>query len=232
MGKRSVKAGATPGRLVGVVATRAALAAATRLRNPPDFFELRLDALCDWLNEAEQTIPRLPAPLIVTARHRAEGGTNELSEGARRELLLRFLEHAAFVDVELRSVRHFQPVVKKARHRKIGLIISCHDFRDTPSSAELNRKAKAAATCGADIFKIVTRTDTLAQFARLLGFFKERNSAALPIAAMGIGKFGAEARRRFAHLGSALIYAHLGVANAEGQPSLRQLLRARRAYTI
>src|SRR5712691_7355554 len=103
MGKRSVKARATPGRLVGVVATRAALAAATRLRNPPDFFELRLDALCDCLGEIKRTIPRLRAPLILTARHRAEGGRNELSEGARQELLLRFLEHAAFIDVELRS---------------------------------------------------------------------------------------------------------------------------------
>src|SRR5436309_482789 len=61
---------------VGVISSRADLRAALRLRSPPDFFELRLDALVTDIDKAERTIPKLPAPLIITARHPLEGCAN------------------------------------------------------------------------------------------------------------------------------------------------------------
>ncbi len=66
-------------RVVGVIASPVALVRATRLRRPPDLFELRLDALRDSLGEVERMIPQLRAPLILTARHPAEGGVGGLS---------------------------------------------------------------------------------------------------------------------------------------------------------
>jgi len=219
------------GRLVGVVATRAALVRATRLQKPPDLFELRLDALYRFLDDVKNAIPKLRAPLILTARHPAEGGRNTLNAVTRRELLLHFLNRAAFVDLELRSLGQMRPVLEQARREKIGLIISCHLLNDTPPLDVLQRQWKTAANSGADIFKVATRTDTRAQLDRLISFF-ETNSGALPIAALGIGKLGAESRRRLAQLGSALVYASLGAATAEGQPSLSKLQRARPAYII
>jgi 3-dehydroquinate dehydratase I len=218
-------------RLVGVIASPAALARATRLRHPPDLFELRLDALRQSLGEVERALPKLRAPLILTARHPAEGGRGGLSLAARRVLLLRFFDHAAFVDLELRSVRQMKTLIDRTRRRKIGLLISCHDLRETPSLNRLRRQAQSAAEAEATIFKVVTRTDTPAQLARLISFF-ETTRATLPIAAMGIGKLGLLSRRRLAPLGSALTYVSLGEANVEGQPSLRQLRRTRQAYTI
>lgn len=229
MNKRSAKNDSSVGRLVGVIASPAALARAMRLRHPPDLFELRLDALCQSLGEVERALPKLRAPLILTARHPAEGGIGELSLTARRALLLRFLEHAAFVDLELRSVRQMKTLLEQMRHREIRVIISRHDLRDTPSLSELRRQVKFAAAAEAAIFKVVTRTDTPAQLARLVSFF-ETTHAPLPIAAMGIGKLGIVSRRRLSQLGSALIYVSLGEANIEGQPSLSQLRRTRRAY--
>ena len=231
IGKKSVKRAPAVGRVVGVIATRAAIVRATRLQKPPDLFELRLDALQHCLADVESAIPKLRAPLIFTARHPAEGGRDRLSAAARRELLLRFLEHAAFVDLELRSLGELRLVFAQARRAKIGLIISCHDFKDTPPLRQLHRKFGIAASFGADIFKVVTRTDTQAQLERLIAFFAT-NSGALPIAAMGIGKLGAESRRRLAQLGSVLVYATLGEATAAGQPSLGKLRRTSRAYTI
>lgn len=219
------------GRLVGVVADRAALQKATRLRRPPDFFELRLDALRDCLEEIESALPKLRAPLILTARHPAEGGRHALSASARRALLRRFLDHAAFIDIELCSAREMRSLITEARHCKIGLIISSHDLRDTPPPAVLRDQLKAAIGCGADIFKIATRTDSAAQLARLLSFFQE-NSGPFPVAAMGMGKLGGESRRRLLRLGPALHYAAVGEANAPGQPTLRQLRRDRAAYII
>ncbi len=221
----------TPARLVGVIANRAALEKAGRLRQPPDFLELRLDLLRDCLEEIEATIPKLRAPLIFTARHPAEGGGHALSAKTRRDLLRRFLEHAAFIDVERRSAPHFAALLAEARQRKIGLIISSHDLRATPSPEALRRQLTAAMRYRPDIFKIATRTDTSQQLDRLIAFFEE-NSGAFPIAAMGMGKRGAASRRRLLRLGSVLNYAALDRAFLPGQPTLRRLRRIRAAYII
>lgn len=218
-------------RIVAVIADRAGLAEAMELREPPDFFELRLDALRDCLDEIDAALPRLHAPLILTARHPAEGGRGALAVTARRRLLRRFSCRAAFLDIELRSVRPMQRLIAEARRRQTGLIISVHDLRGTPPAARLRVQFQRALAWRPDIFKIATRTGTMAQLERLLAFFAD-NVPALPIAAMGIGKFGAESRRRFARLGSALAYGALGRPTAPGQPSLSELRRDRRAYII
>ncbi len=225
-----VKSNAATGRLVGVIASLAALARAARLRQPPDLFELRLDALHDSLGEVARAIPDLRAPLILTARHPREGGRGRLALGVRRALLFRFLEHATFVDLELRSVRQCQSLVDEIRRRDIGLIISHHDLRQTPAPAQFRRLTKSAAGFESTIFKIATRTDTPAQLARLVSLFLENNRRPISIAAMGMGKLGLASRRQLDRLGSALTYVGLDEANVEGQPTLRGLRRARRAY--
>ena len=220
--RRSVK---TPGKIVGVIASRPDLRLALQLRRPPDFFELRLDLLVDLVDEVENAIPKLSAPLIITARHPLEGGAMRLSIGRRRALLLRFLPHARYVDLELRSVKALHSIVDLARARKIRRIISFHDFTNTPSVRRLREKARAAHTAGADIFKIATLTESAAQLNRLLDFF---DMSILPTAAMGIGKLGRKARLELMRRGSILNYAHLGAAHIAGQLSLTEMQRALR----
>src|SRR5947209_18302084 len=84
--------------IVGVIFSRADLHRALRMRRPPDLFELRLDRLLSSMDELTETIERLPAPLIITARDPREGGANGLSARRRRALLGRFLPHASYVD--------------------------------------------------------------------------------------------------------------------------------------
>jgi 3-dehydroquinate dehydratase-1 len=218
-----VKASWPAPKSVGVISSRADLRAALRLRSPPDFFELRLDALVNDIDKAERAIPKLPAPLIITARHPLEGGANRLRANERRALLLRFLPYAAHVDIELRSLRGFRPVLEAARSKQITVIISFHDFQNTPSRNQLRAKERAALAAGAGIFKVASRTDSAAQLGRLLAFFTEQH--ALPVSAMGIGKLGRASRIALARFGSVLNYAHLGKARIAGQldlPSLRK----------
>jgi len=229
--RRKIHSPVTP-RLVGVVCSAAALTRATRLRTPPDLFELRLDTLRHSLGKVANAVTRLHAPLIFTARHPAEGGAGQLTTASRRALLERFLERAAFIDLEVRVVRQMRFFLEQIREHQIELILSFHDLRDTPSLGQLHRLTGRAAESGAAIFKLATRTDSAAQLERLITFFDEANRDPLPIAAMGIGKLGRESRRQLDRLGSALSYGSLGQANAEGQPSLSQLRRDRGAYTI
>ena len=230
-GKNSAKPGISPGTLVAVIASPTALARATRLRHPPDLFELRLDALRHSLGEISRALPKLRAPLLFTARHPAEGGVGRLHLAERRALLQHFLKDAAIIDVELRSVGQMKEMIGEMHRRQIDLLISRHYLRTTPSPNDLRFDAHSAAAAGAAIFKLVTRTDTREQLARLITFF-EASRDLLPIAAMGIGKLGLESRSRLDRLGSALTYASIGRANVAGQPSLSQLRRARRAYVM
>jgi 3-dehydroquinate dehydratase-1 len=214
----------SPPQIVGVIFTRADLRRAVRLRNPPDFFELRLDALRTKGDEVETVVADLRAPLIITARHPREGGSNQLSARKRRVLVRRFLPYAAYVDIELRSAGTFAAVLAEARAKGVRTIISFHDFDETPGRSQLDEIARSACSLGADLLKIATRTDTVAELDRLLDFFR-RERLRMEIAAMGIGRLGRTSRLKFARHGSVLHYGHLGHPQAEGQLSIAQLRR-------
>jgi 3-dehydroquinate dehydratase I len=210
-------------QIAGVIFTRTDLPRAVRMRNPPDLFELRLDALFAEREELEASLRNLPAPLIITARHPREGGSNHLSAQTRRALLLRFLPHASYVDIELRSAGAFAAVLEAAHAKRIRVIVSFHDFDETPSRPRLDGIARAAQSLGADLLKIATRTDNTAQLAGLRDFFQSARLE-MDIAAMGVGRLGRVSRLEFARR-SAINYGHLGSPQAEGQLSIIQLRR-------
>ena len=215
--------GATP-RIVVVLASLRDFQQATRLRLLPDLFELRLDALCRDLSTIEPPLRKLRAPLIITARHPAEGGVNNLTASRRQELLLRFLPSATYLDLELRSAAEFQLILARVRKQKIKLIISVHDFDRPPVANRLDAWALEAALLAPDVFKIVSRTQTDDELKELVTFF-HRTRGRLEISAMGVGKLGRASRIYFAAHGSALNYVHLGNSRSEGQLSLQQMRR-------
>jgi len=206
-----------------VIASRADLNCAMRMRRPPDLFEVRLDRLVRVVGKLENKLPRLRAPLIITARHPDEGGANKLSLGQRRNLLTRFLPYAKYVDVELRSAFALNSLLTLADQKNVRRLISFHNFKSTPPPRILSSKARAAEAHGASIFKVATRTDTPIELARLLSFITNK-TVDIPVSAMGIGKLGAISRVLLARAGSALVYASVAAGtDIEGQLSLKQL---------
>jgi 3-dehydroquinate dehydratase I len=209
-------------RVVGVVSSRTELDFAIRIAEPPDLFELRLDRLVRVIDRLETKLSRLRAPLIITARHPMEGGANRLSALQRHNLLSRFLSRARYIDVELRSAPGFRSLLRLARKRNVRRIISVHHLKSTPSPNRLQAQARAAKTHGADIFKVATRTDSLAQVKRLIDFVGAKDIH-VSVSAMGIGRLGAASRVLLACCGSPLVYVSLGRSGIEGQMSLEQL---------
>ena len=210
-------------RVVGVIASRADLARAIRMRRPPDLFELRLDRLVDFVEHVKRALPELSAPILITARDPHEGGARKLRLRQRRDLLDQFLNHAAYMDIELRSARALRSLFELAGKKRVRRIISFHNFKSTPSVRILAAKAREARSHGADIFKVATRTDTTMELGRLLEFITT-SPLDLALAVMGIGKLGAISRVLLARAGSVLMYASLGAAgDIEGQLSLEQL---------
>jgi 3-dehydroquinate dehydratase I len=210
-------------QIAGVIFTLADLRRAVRMRNPPDLFELRLDALFPGQVEVGAALRHLRAPLIITARHPREGGSNQLSLQKRRALLLRFLPHAAYVDIELRTAGAFGAILETARAKRSRIILSFHDFNETPRRPRLDEIARTAKALGADLLKVATRTDNTLQLARLRDFFQSARLE-MDIAAMGVGRLGRVSRVEFAPR-AALNYGHLGSPQAEGQLSIVQLRR-------
>ena len=220
MARRSIK---RRPRVVGVIASRADLERALRMRKLPDLFELRLDRLAGMVDDVESALPKLRRPLIITARDPHEGGANKLRLRQRRDLLARFLNHADYIDVELRLACALLPSFGLAKSKNVRRIISFHNFKSTPSARILAAKAREARSHGADIFKVATRTDTPMELGRLLEFMIS-SRLDLALAVMGIGKLGAISRVLLARAGSVLIYASVGAAtDVEDQMSLEQL---------
>ena len=210
-------------QVVGVIASRADLERAVQMRRPPDLFELRLDRLAGFADHVENVLPKLRTPLIITARDPHEGGASKLRLRLRRDLLVRFLNHADYIDVELRSARTLRTLLAIAKAKNVRQIISFHDFKSTPSARLLETKAHNAKALCADIFKVATRTDTAMELGRLLEFITSSRWN-VSLAVMGIGKLGAISRILLAHAGSVLIYASVAAAiNVEGQMSLEQV---------
>jgi len=214
-------------KIVGVIFSRADFQRALRMRNPPDLFEIRLDGLVGCLDFVKSDLGRLRAPPIITARDPREGGANGLTHAQRRTLLKDFLPHAAYLDIELRSLASFRALRQRLDANRGELILSFHDFTDTPAASRLDQMAAKAHAAGATLIKIATRTDNRAQLQRLLDFY-ERHRPELKLAVMGIGKLGRESRLGLARRGCLLNYAHLGTARAAGQLSVAELRAALR----
>lgn len=219
--RKTVKATCRP-RSVGVVLSANDLDRALRLRRPPDLWELRLDGLLGSLNRLDEFVSQLQCPIIITARSPKEGGENKLSVSRRHMLLQRFLPVATMLDVELSSSSALNSLLKKARAEEVKVILSRHNLTGILTLDSLHKLAHRAHSLGANVFKIVARTDNHEEVRNLIAFARSK-TLPLPVSAMGTGKLGSLSRKMLAKSGSVLNYAHLGDATIEGQLSLAQL---------
>jgi 3-dehydroquinate dehydratase-1 len=188
--------------------------------------EIRVDNFATDPAPLLAALPKLRVPLIVTVRHPAEGGANDISFARRRELYGQFLPHAAFIDLELRSLEKLADVVAAARRSGVKIIASTHNFRTTPPTATLQQAIRHANAEGVDICKLAARAETPANLGRLLALLARPQP--LPLSVMAMGKFGKISRLLLAQAGSVLNYGYLDRPNASGQWEAR-LLKARLA---
>jgi 3-dehydroquinate dehydratase-1 len=213
--------------VVGTIHSAASLAAALRTKaGQCDWMELRVDNFFPNAHELLRAGAKLPCPMIVTVRHASEGGAAAGMTARERQTLYReFLPIAGLVDIELRQAGPMAPILREAEAAGVGVILSCHDFRRTPSLEKLREMARKARDAGAQIFKVATVTKSAGDLAVLLDFLGNEIPG-LALAAMGMGAFGKVSRLALARAGSCLNYGYLGEPNASGQWPVT-LLKAR-----
>ncbi|KXZ55471.1 hypothetical protein GPECTOR_2g1020 [Gonium pectorale] len=189
-----------------------------------DIIELRLDFLTDFDPEQhlQQLMSSCPLPYIVTYRPVWEGGKYDGPEPERLAVLkMAALLGAPYVDVEFKASpyffadRHEVPLSTK-------VILSYHDFQQTPDAATLARLAGAMRNKGADIVKIAAMANDIADAARMLDMLRARDG---PMIALSMGEKGQIVRLLAAKYGGHLTFAAMSPerASAPGQPDIGRL---------
>lgn len=163
-------------------------------------------------------------PKIITNRHSDEAGPDERfgwkgNEKGRIDLLQSHAEYVpAFIDIEL---EHFAEIERD--RAKTSLIVSYHNFNETPGDNVLEDIFNRAVDKGANLVKIVTMTNNADDSRRLLDF-TERKREVKGIIILGMGEYGRETRIHGHTKGSYLTYACLdGEATAPGQTTIKEL---------
>ncbi len=131
-----------------------------------------------------------------------------------------------FIDLDVSTKK---ATIKKIKtlSPKTQIILSHHDFKRTPTTKELKKIVSQMTNKGADINKIATFANSLADSLRVLELLTEQKIPAIFIC---MGKYG-EITRTTGHLfGNYLTYAPLSEKDktAPGQVVLKKLIEIRK----
>ncbi len=180
-----------------------------------DLVELRLDTLKMPVADLRARLAGNTTPLLLTARHPAEGGQGPAEAAGRAAMLEPLLDLAALVDIELRSAMEMQSTIQKARAAGVPVIGSFHDFQATPASEVLEGAIAFAQPAGLDSVKIATFLNSQDDLMSLMKIASAPHRQRISV--MGMGPWGRLSRLVLAKCGSLLNYGFIGTSNAPGQ---------------
>jgi len=201
----------------------------------PDLLEWRIDAYegVEKIDDCLLTLQELrriigEIPLIFTCRIEREGGFKKISDEKRLELFEAAMAsgNIDMVDVELCSGESFIEVVKKGAHKNgVKLILSYHNFSDTPGESFIYSKLVEGQLAGADITKLAVMPKDFADVLTLLSATnRARNERVeIPIVTMSMGPQGAISRLAGGLFGSDITFGVGRQASAPGQIPIKEL---------
>jgi 3-dehydroquinate dehydratase I len=172
--------------------------------------EIRLDLTGFNEDEIRQVFTH-KTPTIATCRPEKKGTEDQL-----KKLKLAIETGARYVDIEYEAdKRQKDALIEIAHQHNCRVIISYHNFFETPSSDELFKIADTAYKQGADIVKIATMTNQTSDNARLFSLY----SLNKPLVGLGMGEIGKITRIMAPFLGAEFTFASMddGSATAPGQ---------------
>lgn len=190
------------------------------VRDKVDVVEIRLDLMTH--PEVESCISRLPGiPLLFTNRPIWEGGKYDDSEKDRAALLKDAIAaDAAYIDIELNTEKQLRnQVISAAEGRKTAVIISNHNFTETPTTAILEDTLQQMMDSGADIGKIVTTAHDPSDVIRVLSLLQTSRINQFQLSAFCMGAVGRISRLATLYLGGCMSYVAVDdhSATAPGQ---------------
>ena len=172
--------------------------------------EIRLDQMELSPREIE-TIFSVPNKLIATCR---SGKYND--QDRMRQLKNAVASGADFIDIEVESDDSYsRELVSFCRKHNCSVIISYHNYDETPASLQLRSIIDDCFNAGAEIAKIACMTQSASDSSRILALYEDKR----PLVAIGMGEFGKITRVAAPLLGAPFTFAALdkGKETAAGQ---------------
>jgi len=193
-----------------------------------DLIELRIDFIKDINeNKLEELLKNKMKEVIVTCRPEFEGGNFIGSEEERILLLKKAIElNADYVDIEFKTDENFiDNIIKNKKNSKI--IISYHNFNETPSEDELRNLYNKIKKLNSDLVKIVTFANSLNDNFRIFKLLKNKNN----LVSFCMSAKGQMSRILSPKFNSAIIFASLE-KNKESAPGQIRIEEMKNEYNI
>ncbi len=189
-----------------------------------DYAEVRFDFLrTECIPEAIELIREDLNRIVCTLRPKTEGGKFSGSKRDRVSILKLIAEYNPFLlDVEFNTLKKDLSLKRYLRMSKTDLLVSWHDFKKTPSSAELVKKMEQMSRFSSNV-KIVCTAKSDLDSNRMLELYSKKKVNNLISFAMG--DFGRISRILCLYLGSPYTYVSLGRPVAPGQFSVDEVKR-------
>jgi 3-dehydroquinate dehydratase-1 len=201
----------------------------------PDMIEWRVDSFEEAENLKEMTDALLAVrnevsniPLIFTCRYIKEGGFREISQDMRIKIINAALEtgEVDLIDFEISNGNALVAQIKESV-RKSGakLILSYHNFQETPEEEFIYNKLLEAGSLGADVAKLAVMPAGFHDVLKLLNATLRAREEALeiPIITMSMGEIGKVTRIAGGYFGSDLTFAVGKESSAPGQVPVADL---------
>ena len=187
-----------------------------------DYAEVRFDFLkIEQIPEAIEIIKKDLNKIVCTLRPKTEGGKFSGNEKERIAILKLIAEYNPFLlDVEFNTLKRNSSLRRYLKSTKTKLLVSWHDFKKTPSSAELKKKMNQMGKFSSNV-KIVSTAKSTMDSNRMLELYSKKGKNNLISFAMG--DFGRISRILCLYLGSPYTYVSLGKAVAPGQFSVDEV---------
>jgi len=206
------------------------------LASGADMLEIRVDTFARRETDALiRGIKRLRGykgaentPLILTCRARSEGGANNISPREKRLIFQALMPFVDYIDIELRKAGRFRDIIRTAAKAGVGVIISYHNFKATPTAARLEELIKKGHALGNGAVKIASAVRSTAELKRLAGTLLNHKG----LIVIGMGPLGAASRVFFPLLGSLTTYGSITASSAPGQMPVAELKKAFMKYGI
>ncbi len=204
----------------------------------PDLLEWRIDGY-DHVGEVDNCLAVLQElrevagniPLLATCRIFTEGGAKDISVKNRLQMATAVAESglADIVDIEMCNGQDFVEEIKQAALKnQTKLILSYHNFLETPPEEFLVEKLEEGQEMGADITKLAVMPKNGFDVLTLLSATnRARNeNVQIPMVTVAMGTEGKISRVAGGLFGSDITFAVGTDSSAPGQLSIAELRQA------
>ena len=114
-------------------------------------------------------------------------------------------------------------MIAAARNNNCQIIISMHDFKETPGLENLIKIMEQQREQGADMGKIVTTAQSLEDCHTVLALLLEAKAIGFPLVAFAMGRTGKITRLMSLFYGAPFTYVSVGESVAPGQIDIRKM---------